>query len=296
MGNMFNLFGAGGGKTEGLYIWKKFKWNTINIVNPQFHAYASSNSYITLSNANFDLALLNSVSAIENVLRITDGEDAKKLIEFLDGFRASDDKFWEYWSSGLTVRLRGYTYTPYPSNWDNVTNKLKIVDNMYNSITIDDTFTYTGTKTLHSVGDFLGYVVSDDETKYPDKAEQDGFYYEKIELSPALFGCTKMEVGTFTPASNVRTYIANHNLGVIPKYAIVWAESSASYNIRNVQAYNINTGSSGYISVYKSDYYARGDYSGSGTASVSRVGIYASSYSTSYYFQSGKKYTYVLLG
>ena len=75
--------------------------------------------------------------------------------------------------------------------------------------------------------DFIGYVVSDDSTKYPDKAEQDGFYYEKVELLIDAFGCTKMETGSFTPSNSKYYNDITHSLGVIPKYAFIWTTGTS---------------------------------------------------------------------
>ena len=80
----------------------------------------------------------------------------------------------------------------------------------------------------------LDYVVSDKETAYPDGGvHTDGYYYEKVSegITPEMFGCTKMAVDEFTPASDkeMASVTLNHSLGVIPRLFIIVADNQDSY-------------------------------------------------------------------
>ena len=75
---------------------------------------------------------------------------------------------------------------------------------------------------------FDSYVVSDDETKYPDGAvHTDGYYYERVSegITPQMFGCTKMAVDKYTFASKSALNVGiPHSLGEIPKYVFIFSE------------------------------------------------------------------------
>lgn len=80
------------------------------------------------------------------------------------------------------------------------------------------------------------YVVSDNESAYPDGGEKDGFWYEKTnDLSglKKLFGCSEICVETFTyPSNRECKYSIPHSLGKIPKAVLIannGSELSANY-------------------------------------------------------------------
>ena len=82
---------------------------------------------------------------------------------------------------------------------------------------------------------FIDYVVSDSPTAYPDGAvHTDGYWYEKFQLDPALFGCTKCAVDkfTFSERTAASSTWVNHSLGEIPKISFVISESSLSSKVQ----------------------------------------------------------------
>ena len=306
MGNMFNLFGAGGGKSEGLYIWKKYKLIPAEYAsNPSFTLGApkSGNYTINISNPSFDLSNIPTLGS-SGVAPFGDlqGDDYKKVIDFFDGFRFDDTCYIEKSvydaSRGNSLRYHNNGNTWWISGFYKSSSSYGFYVYQATANGVSATLTYTGEKELvpARTGDFIGYVVSDDSTKYPDKAEQDGFYYEKVELTLDAFGCTKCEVGSFTPTSNTRIQTISHNFGAIPKMLLVWTDETVGYNNeRNVTAFNTSDGSQGYVSISESYLYARADYAGSNSTANAKV--YAYAYDDSYfYFKSGTKYNYVLLG
>ena len=88
---------------------------------------------------------------------------------------------------------------------------------------------YVWKKLTAEGGDFIDFVVSDNESAYPDGGYKSGYWYEKvvgIDVILSLFGSTKYSVDKIIPASNishVNVTPFNHTLGEIPKYAFLRA-------------------------------------------------------------------------
>ena len=143
--------------------------------------------------------------------------------------------------------------------------------------------------------DFIGYVVSDDETKYPDKAEQDGFYYEKVELTLDAFGCTKFETGSFVTTSTATSKTVSHSMGVMPKFAFVWTEKYDRKLSAYVAAFT-TSGTVGATIVY--DSYANQKVVGTSgdVKATTNSCIFTTISSSTYYFASSTEYKYILLG
>lgn len=206
MGNVFNRYGAGGGKSEGLYLWKKSEIiPPITVINPSF-TFDSTGVSKTLNLSNFDF------TQIDN------------YIDFFDGFTDGGNAYFYVTDSVL------YYHT-------GSANHSILTFNATNSSTATMTGgSFTSTKVLHfdgakilqqaKVGNFIGYVISDKEDAYPDKEAKDGFYYEKMALSPETFGCTKFETGSFTMASDEWLKSITHSMGVKPLYAIAWTTAT----------------------------------------------------------------------
>ena len=75
---------------------------------------------------------------------------------------------------------------------------------------------------------FLDYIVSDKETAYPDGGEKGGYWYEKIfEITPQMFGCTKMAIDYKIWASASGSIRYAHSLGEAPKVAILTCGGNA---------------------------------------------------------------------
>lgn len=152
-------------------------------------------------------------------------------------------------------------------------------------------------KRLASInGDFIGYVVSDDSTKYPDKAvHTDGYYYEKIVegIDLSATGLTKWEMGSFVVASNSTTKSVNHSLGVIPKIALCFnfgVTGSDKVGIVSVAFTNAGTGNGGVI------YNGGGvGVSTSNNLSANANTVTFATGSTSRYFIAGATYSYIIL-
>lgn len=110
--------------------------------------------------------------------------------------------------------------------------------------------------TINYNKNFINYVVSDDESQYPDGAvHTDGYYYERVSegITPQMFGCTKMAVDTYTPTSNIAldSISIPHSLGEIPKIFFILAEKKITAEnyayINYVSGYKNGFGGLGYF-------------------------------------------------
>ena len=159
---------------------------------------------------------------------------------------------------------------------------------------------------------FLGYIVSDKETAYPDGGEKGGYWYERVVegITPEMFGATKKEEQTFTVSSSANEKIITHSLGEIPKLVLCFpsedtcSESVGPYGaimlvmMRMYQGSNFtsNPGYGIYVGIYspsnlsKSKNYFYGTLLGDMFPSISQVKLY-----TSASFISGNTYKVVLL-
>ena len=79
---------------------------------------------------------------------------------------------------------------------------------------------YVWKKLTAQGGDFVDFVISDEESAYPDGGTQDGYWYEKV-----VEGVTGIEIYNVTPTSNTTTITINHNLGVAPSKVFVMSKS-----------------------------------------------------------------------
>lgn len=213
---------------HGAYVWKKYQYTpAVTFENPQFDLSCSNSTTATIKNANFDL------SKIENYIDFFDGLTATTTSTGHDYFIKQSDG-----TLGLMVASMLIIVT----SFDSVTGTFTL----NNKATVNRTYVYTGTKNYSDEKKtFLDFVVSDQETAYPDGGEQGGYWYEKFQLDPALFGCTKYAVDKFTLTSDAvasNNYIP-HSLGVVPLFAL-FITTDASANDRYIK-YAIIIGGNG---------------------------------------------------
>lgn len=79
---------------------------------------------------------------------------------------------------------------------------------------------YVWKKMTAEGGDFIDYVVSDQENAYPDGGIQDGYWYELFDLKS--FG---IDFGEVTLASSATSVTVNHNLGVTPSTVAIFPKN-----------------------------------------------------------------------
>ena len=232
----------GGGKPEGLYVWKKSSLNTVekatstNATTKLSDATNATITYYTSSSYTFDEA--TGLFALDNPTEATlpygSSKSMSNNIYFIVGSPSGETMF-KGTSSNTQLRnnSNGLLVEPYSSS-----------------------YTYT-VYTAEQEATFLDYVVSDKETAYPDGGEKDGYWYERVSdgIDLEKLGCTKFEEGSFTPSKDITAkYTINHSMGVIPKYFIVWTDGTKTTNTNYVKA------TAGYVSMANDSNYAYGHY------------------------------------
>lgn len=228
----------GGGKPEGLYVWKKYEVIPAQYIsNPSFtiNAPIRGNASVHIKDSSFDLSNIPIVGSQGNPVGDLQSDDCKRFVDFFDGFRFDDTCYIEksvydasrgnsllYHNNGNTWWLSGFLKSD--SNYGFWFKTSTATGNLA-------TLTYTGEKELvpAKVGELIGYVVSDKETAYPDGGEKGGYWYEKFSerITPELFGCTKMAIDevTFSSRTLLSEVTFNHSLGEKPSHVIIVVET-----------------------------------------------------------------------
>jgi hypothetical protein len=262
----------------GLTAWAKYNYlPKINLTNPTFKATVTSTG-ITITEASFDLSLLT--------------EDNYK--EILAGFHYKSNSYmhFELNSSG-TLYL--YSTSSSASEVTGYSNGVITTKTIYNNLGEWD-FIYDGEKVFRTESKTLvGYVVSDDENAYPDKAvHTDGYYYEKVEggITAKMFGCTKMAIDTFAFTADTPVNAAiNHSLGEKPKYLFILINAEpASVSATRIKKF-IGFGTD------NSDLMGYMLYNATSMISVYFVATDTTvkSYTSNYYWYGGIKYTVITM-
>lgn len=176
----------GGGKPEGLYVWKKYEIGTSYIEKTTQHEAQSNGIVITKGltfNSNmtvkvtratsytFDSAtgkytLTNNISSFDVVSGVASGSTSYSTA--LNGyyFMLGDDTEADYMYKGCDSYSIGFT-----NNGDGTCKMWEqYVGNPIYAYSADTEPTYT----------FLDYIVSDKETAYPDGGEKGGYWYERV--------------------------------------------------------------------------------------------------------------------
>ena len=301
----------GGGKPEGLYVWKKNN-REITTTNEEkitklaadttlgayggtvyystSYTYDESTGKYTLTNPNSFTPTYTGGSSLANGNYVMYNTISSDVMYQTSTYSGSTSSYMTY----IGGDGKGNVYIGSASGYGYPTKKYERV--------IKEVITDS----------FLGYIVSDKENAFPDGGEKGGYWYEKVSegITPEMFGCTKCETGTFTVSSNTYTSPEmSHSLGVIPRFAIVWrttpaanADKSFIYSVAYAIAQNSGGGKYGFGEIYASGAvnYSNG-YNGNTSTSYftsTKVIFNASPYSSnSYtYFKSGETYNYVLLG
>jgi hypothetical protein len=149
------------------------------------------------------------------------------------------------------------------------------------------------------------YVVSNDATKYPNGGMQDGYWYELMEdsgFTPALFGCTKFAVDTFSYDANTAINIKRnitHSLGEKPKIAFVHGKPSfnmSEYVVYEAMVYQIPENNNAYVQFYtKHMGNTVAQFNSNLTGNVLTSAVVSIQSSNTIYFESGIQYTLVTM-
>lgn len=291
MGNVFNRCGAGGGKSEGLYIWKKYEYiPSKDIVNPTMNVTVeTTNLYI--NSASFDY------SGFPTIADYVDGSSADSIFlrDFLSGFSDSVNSFSV--SNNSLYFLKGTTMYQCRNAKPSTNGRYYVMLNSNTYLNSTTTFTYNGTKTIPAkIGDMVGYVVSDKENEYPDKEVKDGYYYEKCNSASLteLLELEEVEKGTVTITGTQATLTINLNMSKLPKFAYLWSDNSTNISRAGTMFTIYGTGSQTGYTVQATGGTSSNAFMGSTTTGndTTKISLFANS---SYKFTAGT-YHYVVVG
>ena len=160
----------GGGKPEGLYVWKKNSYSpAVSLENPTFDYISanvsSSSSDYTFGNFSFDISIIDDWTKFFTGFVNTNGYGSNF---------PSDGVFHNYSDNG------NWNYTVSEVNLSAGTVTIHI-GGQCGDYKSEGTYKYTGTKVVsEEIKEFLDYIVSDKETAYPDGGEKGGYWYEKV--------------------------------------------------------------------------------------------------------------------
>ena len=217
----------GGGKSEGLYAWKK------NEVEYTSQNELDSDKMILIDNS--------SASAVRIYYSTSYSFDASTGLYTLNNPIASDVSY------GKTKTINGGNYVTLdspssPTMYTNYsTSHTFYVDNGASTnrkimIALNSTKDALKTYSAKANFTFLDYIVSDKETAYPDGAvHTDGYYYEKVVEG------AKVAHGSVSISGSSESYITiNHGLGKTPTKFILFANLSSLSSVGSIGAfYNV---------------------------------------------------------
>lgn len=223
--------------SQGAYVWKKSEKVTIDFVNPTFDG-IGSNGAMTVSNASFDLSAVNS----------------QNYVEFFNGFvsvSSANGTSFSFAKTGSDLYFSDKKVESYENN------ALYIPGMNMSGVTMLSSF--NGTKTLDSTI-HKGYVVSNNESAYPDGGTQDGYYYARVSE-----GVTGIDFGEVTVSSTTDLTVS-HNLATIPSKVMLIQKNVSNYGTgyNIAQMYPVWNGSydNGYLRAYG---YLSGGYTSTST-------------------------------
>ena len=221
---------------HGLYVWKKYEVDEkAEVINPSFTAnYSSGNTYVEISNANFDL-------------RLIDTKIVPTVNSFFVGFNTDGGRPSIAWVNNSYVSFQAASYSAKVIGFkatDASNGKILLKTSISSTTITNKVMSYIGTKTLHEdrVGNFLDFTVSDSPTAYPDGGEQGGYWYEKV-----VEGVAGIDFGEVTLARKAESVTVNHNLGVAPSWVLLVAKdvsqvkSELFFNANGDVFYNAGT-------------------------------------------------------
>ena len=241
----------GGGKPEGMYVWKKYEYtNGIYLTNPKITSAYISSTTKELTGSNFNLSDVFEALGISAGTYSYTTNEYKALAKFLDGMNDGTFGLVNGWYGyenylcyvfDITSTNAGFrNIASIQVNSNNVTISHNNADNT--SGTSNKYFTYTGEKVVIEQGkcDFIDYIVSDKETAYPDGGEKGGYWYEKVvEGAKVAYGTASL--------SSYNSLTINHGLGVVPT-KIFLVGKNGSTNVVYGCSYSENIKIGGFLS------------------------------------------------
>ena len=203
MGNVINMIG--GGKSTGHYVWEKsnleMTWTQSNVTSGAFKSvYYGNGLWVAAGNvlyystdgktwvqSNVTSGAFNSVY-YGNGIWVAGSGSNKGLYYSIDGKNWTQSNITSgyfkliYYANGVWVTSgKGLYYSTDGKTW----TQSNVTSGTFNSVYYSNGLWVAGSDSkglyyLEPTLSMLGYVVGDSESDYPDKAVQDGSYYEKV--------------------------------------------------------------------------------------------------------------------
>ena len=291
----------GGGKPEGLYVWKKSE-----VAWKHYEGDALKTKFVLAENVD-EFKVYKGTSITENEDKTLTLEGKQAISVSTNYYTLASDTTHKYMVNGSDYFAFANSNAAFPAKVRYDTTTKTVTLEPYNS-----SYGYRLWGNQMQAGNLIGYVVSDKETAYPDGGEKGGYYYERVSdgITPEMFGATKKEEQTFTVSSSVSEKTITHSLGERPKLVLCFpsedtcSESVGPYGtlmlamMRMFQGSNFtsNPANGVYAGIYSppSPLNGKGKFSGDliddMLPSISQVKLY-----TSGKFISGNTYKVILL-
>lgn len=201
---------------HGAYVWKKYEHNQLkredktSVYVSTGARYNDSYNYIYSTSYTVDYAtgtftLKNPQTYSGNVTLSSNPPIAGKYI-----IAISSDKLDTYISDDLKTSGKELLFIPTDVSFSTSGSPAGRIVSKATSYTVS------------TIGDFLNFAVSDSPTAYPDGGEQGGYWYEKVD--------NKIDFGTITPTSAIKTLQIAHNLGKKPDFVFIYPISGTLGN------------------------------------------------------------------
>ena len=255
--------------SEGLYVWKKYKYNPpVTVSNPSITITCPSTfgNKLNITSADIDIKTL-----WEDLWSTSSNKDLSRILTDAYG-NISEWKSSSGISIGLASSMTSKIGFVSKNGTDGISYLYKdtsiptycvfVMGASSNFSVYAGTYTFNGEyKISDSSVEFIDYVVSDKETAYPDGGEKGGYWYEKV-FDISAFGFTEYAIDTYIPtydqkyttiAGSTKGHKFSHSLGKEPQFAIVWCPSLMISNYYNTDKYYLASAEIGVINPSSDD-------------------------------------------
>lgn len=280
----------GGGKPEGLYVWKKYNY----AFTEKSTSGMTVNTFITTEAQNKSIKYYysSSYSYDDNTGMFVLENPTSGTVPYDAGISPPANVYVTVFSPSSEIMIK-------TSSTSGKSTLYNVSTGVYFHITnANYPYTLFESETILS---FIDYIVSDKETAYPDGGEKGGYWYEKVSEGIDLekLGCTKFEEGSVVLSSDSASMSLNHSLDVVPKFGLLYTDElpNSGVYVKNMsRVIRPSDGYDGYALFYgnASDGEYKYNYQGSGYTWTTTTAYF--SCGSSQKFKSGITYNYVIFG
>ena len=180
---------------SGLYVWKRWKIES---------------EQVTLS-----FSVLNSRSPYQ--LKVDCDNEVALKIESASSFVGlhgiwNGNGYYEFPDANTLRIYDGSNIYNFASVYDSSTNIFSVTS----ATGIGNTSQFADCTHTMQAGSFEGFIVSDNESTYPDGGTQGKYWYEKV-----VEGVSGINYGEITLSSDTKSVTIEHNLNCIPSFAVL---------------------------------------------------------------------------